>query len=186
MTTFLGGYILCTPTRRDAWQSDSLPDPFMTISSCLQDRVPEPEFIDWYTHRQQAEEVRAGWSGELDLIAVSLSDRESVELTADQQLDAAVDDLTFGLLNQRSDVPTAATALGYEVVGVESPLQFHSWHCHDYLDEARRELGVRINQLGLFDDHRDAEQVRDWMLSLPVESSPEPVPWVVVGLHRCQ
>jgi hypothetical protein len=182
----LGGYVLSTPTARDAWQSDSLPDPFMTISSCLQRGVPEPEFIDWYTDRQEAELVRASWSGNLDLIAVGMREQESAELTAGRQNDKTADDFIYGLLNQRLPMPTTAAALGYEIVGVEGSLQFHSWHCHNYLDEAQRELGVRINQHGMFDQHRDAEQVRDWMLSQPVEKSPKPVPWVVVALYRCQ
>ncbi len=182
MTTHLAGYALTASTARGRWQSRSLPDPYLTISSCLQEHVPEPDFIDWYTNRQEAEAVRARWRSPLDLIAVGLTEAEEAELRSDVEIGT---EFVYSLLSQRRPVPNPSTLLGYEIVGAEATLQFHSWHCHDYLDQAHRELGIRINQLGLFDDHRDAERVRDWMLSQPVEKSPKPVPWVVVSLNRC-
>ena len=181
MTTHLAGYVLTAQTARGRWQSRSLPDPYLTISSCLQDRVPEPDFIDWYTDRQEAEAVRAGWGHPLGLIAIGLTEAEEAELRSGAEVG---DEFSYSLLNQRLPVPDRSTLLGYEIVGAEPALQFHSWHCHDYLHDAERELGIRVNQLGLFDDQRDAVRVRDWMLSLPVERSPKPVPWVVVSLNR--
>jgi hypothetical protein len=181
MINFLGGYVLCTPTARERRQSRSLPDPYLTISSCLQDHVPEPEFIDWYTDRQEALAVRAGWRHPLDLVAVGLTEGEAVELRSGAESNAT---FVYSLLDQRLPVPSS-TLLGFEIVGAEATLQFHSWHCHDYLPEAERELGVRVNQVGLFNDHRDAERVRDWMLSQPATTAPKPVPWVVVSLNLC-
>lgn len=181
MTTHLGGYVLTAPTARGRFQSRSLPDPYLTISSCLQDHVPEPEFIDWYTDRQEAEVVRAKWHHPLDLIAVGLTEEEAAELRSGAESSAA---FVFSLLDQRLPVPSS-TLLGFEIVGAEATLQFHSWHCHDYLHEAERELGVSVNQVGLFNDHRDAERVRDWMVSQPAATAPKPVPWVVVSLNLC-
>ncbi|MEU0094594.1 hypothetical protein [Kribbella sp. NPDC006257] len=155
--------------------------------------MPEPEFIDWYTDRQEAAAVRAGWRDPLDLIAVGLTEEEAVELRSGAESSAGTESsagaessaaFVYSLLDQRLPVPSS-TLLGFEIVGAEATLQFHSWHCHDYLHEAERELGVRVNRLGLFDDHRDAERVRDWMLSQPATTAPKPVPWVVVSLNLC-
>lgn len=84
----------------------------------------------------------------------------------------------------RTGAPAEGDLLGYEVVGAEYTLDFHSWHCHGYADEVADDLGIRVNGVGLLASYVDARAVRDWMLARPVAEAPSPVPWVVVSLHR--
>lgn len=88
----------------------------------------------------------------------------------------------FQLLH--SATPAEGEVLGYEIVGAEATLDFHSWHCHGYADEVADDLGIRVNDLGLLASYDPARAVRDWMLARTMDQAPSPVPWVVVGLLR--
>lgn len=74
--------------------------------------------------------------------------------------------------------------LGYELVGAEATLDFHSWHCHGYAAGAFIELGVELNEVGLIDTYEQATRVLTWMLGQPPENQPAPVEWLVVALAR--
>jgi hypothetical protein len=180
---FLGGYVVARPTQLADWQKGFLPDPFLTISSCLMDDVPQPEFIDWYTDRADAEEARAGLYPQVDLLAVGLETEVAARLRA--RYSDGVADIVFPLLDQRLPLPEGALVLGHEIVGCEATFSFHSWHCHDYAKDAWEALGIGVNQLGLISDHADALRILEWMLARPPEEQPAPVPWTVVTLARC-
>ena len=79
-------------------------------------------------------------------------------------------------------MPPAAQQLGFEIIGAEYGLAFHSWHCHGLASDANAALGVHLNQYGLLDDHTDAAQVLEWMQSLPDADAPAPVPWTTAAI----
>jgi hypothetical protein len=88
----------------------------------------------------------------------------------------------FDLLHQHLPLGDDMTILGFEIVGAESHLDFHSWHCHRYADDVAHSLEIRTNRYGLLPTRPEARTVLDWMLSLPPAETPKPVPWTVVAL----
>lgn len=78
----------------------------------------------------------------------------------------------FDLLRTQSRLPVGSTVLGYELVGAEWTLDFHSWHCHGYAAEAFDELRVQLNEFGLIDNYEQATRVLTWMLRQPPENQP--------------
>jgi len=88
----------------------------------------------------------------------------------------------FEVLTERRPLSRAASVLGYEVVGAEWDLAFHSWHCHGYADDAAATLGIRVNELGLLATREAAHQVLTWMLGLPSDEAPAPVDWTVIAV----
>jgi hypothetical protein len=98
------------------------------------------------------------------------------------QANGGPDQPYLALVNRHQSL--TASVLGYEIVGAELTLDFHSWHCHGYADEARDQLGIRVNDLGLLSSWEDATRVLDWMLDLPADQAPAPVDWWVVALAR--
>lgn len=86
----------------------------------------------------------------------------------------------FSLLHH--EVPAYGTLLGYELVGAEHTLDFHSSHCHGCADDLLAARGIGLNDLGLFRSLTDARTALDWMTSLPDDEAPAPVPWLVVAL----
>jgi hypothetical protein len=90
----------------------------------------------------------------------------------------------FDLLRTESWLPAGSAVLGYELVGAEATLDFHSWHCYGYAAGAFDELRVQLNEFGLIDTYSQATRVLTWILGQPPENQPAPVPWVVVALAR--
>lgn len=90
----------------------------------------------------------------------------------------------FDLLRTRSRIPAGSAVLGYEVVGAEWTLDFHSWHCHGYAAEVFDELRVQLNEFGLIDTYEQASRLLTWMLRQAPENQPEPVEWTVVAIVR--
>jgi hypothetical protein len=176
----LGGYILTAPTSLPALPQ--VPDPFLTISHCLMDDFPQDEFNYWYTDRAEAEAAMAG-SAASHLIAVGLLSTDAQAVIEQMAFKPEYAALTWPLLMRATPMPADATVLGHELVGFEE-IHLHSWHCHDYLPDARRLLGIEINQLGLIDSRAEAQTVLDWIKRLPLEEAPEEVPWVVATLAR--
>lgn len=158
----------------------SVPASILTISDCIMDDLPRPEFWDWFLSVEDAVAARRpNDSGEMQVVAVAMTETDA---------DRLVDELDGGempyveLLNSR--VPARGELLGYEVVGAEDTLDFHSWHCHGYADEVSHDLDIQVNEHGLLASYEDAVSVLDWMLARPADQAPAPVPWAVVGLLR--
>ena len=96
-----------------------------------------------------------------------------------------VAEVVFPLLDLRLPLPEDAALLGHEVIGCEPTFSFHSWHCHDYAQDACEALGIGVNQRGLISDHADALRILEWMLARPMDQQPAPVSWTVVTIARC-
>ncbi|QHT54823.1 hypothetical protein GXP71_01055 [Cellulomonas sp. H30R-01] len=173
----IAGYVVAVPAAAPPGVETSAPDRILTISSCLRD-APTPEFWDWFTDVEEAEQRRRSEAPEATTVTVALPRLEAVRLMSEC---GGPTQPYFGLL--REMVPWSGSALlGFEVVGVEATLSFHSWHCHGYARDVRDALGIPLNDLGLVHRQEDAVRVRDWMLDRPPAEQPAPVPWVVVAL----
>lgn len=173
----LAGYVVVGRTARPPRLEPLLPDPYVTVSHCLADDLHVPEFSGWFQDLTEAEAARIE-SPSSDLLAVGLTPHDADTFMADM----SDEDHHFGLLRQEREMPTEAEALGFEIVGAEYALTFHSWHCHGLASEAAATVGIRLNRYGLLADHADAIRVLDWMRALPSAESPAPVPWTAVAI----
>lgn len=173
----LAGYVLTRPG--SAPEMSSVPSRIVTISDCITDDLPRPEFWDWFQSTQDVVAARRGLESSTDLVAVALPEAEADALMHGL---GGRDMPYFDLL--RTGTPAEGELLGYEVVGAEHSLDFHSWHCHSYADQVRTECDIQVNGLGLLATFEEAASVRDWMLARRSREAPSPVPWVVVGLLR--
>lgn len=177
----VGGYVVAVPAARPSAPGSGMPARILTVSHCIMD-APEHDLFGWFTDADEAEARRRDAPDALT-VAVVIPQDEAEQLVRECGGPSMP---YFDLLRRREAVPTGTALLGYEVVGVESSLSFHSWHCHDYAAEVRAALDVRVNRHGLIDGQADAVRVRDWMLARPPREQPVSVPWVVVALaeHR--
>lgn len=139
--------------------------------------LPRPECWDWFQHVDDA------------LRANALVENSRVVGVAFEPADAAafIDEMDgsvqpFFELLVRAEAATG-TLLGYELVGAEDTLDFHSSHCHGYADELRLNNGITVNEHGLLRSYADASRALTWMLALPEAEAPKPVPWTVVALY---
>lgn len=173
----LAGYVVAGPTARPPGLDPLLPDPYVTVSSCLADDLRVPEFSGWFQDFAEAN-AALDQSPSSDLLAVGLTQPDVATLMTGM----ADEDHHFGLLRQARGMPAEAEMIGYEIVGAEYALTFHSWHCHGLASEAAAALGIQLNRHGLLDDHADAARTIDWMASLPADDAPAPVPWTVVAI----
>jgi hypothetical protein len=178
----VAGYVLAVPTPRPPGPKGALLlETFLTISDCLMSDLPKPEFWDWYVDRQEAERARVARAAHAETVTVAMTVADAVDFML---LQGGADQPYFELLRRRSRLPAEATIIGYELVGAETSLDFHSWHCHGYAAEAFDELRVGLNEFGLIDTYEQATRALTWMLGQPPETSPPPVEWRVVGLAR--
>lgn len=177
----VAGYVLAVPTPRPPGHEDVLPPLFLTISSDIQEDLPQPEFWDWFVDRADAEQARRTQAPEVQIVTVSMTAGD-----ADQLMDAegGADQPWFDLLRRGLRTPEDIEQLGFEIVGVEPTLSFHSWHCYGCAPDARRDLGTRLNALGLIATYEEAAGVLRWMLARPPQHAVPPIPWIVVALGR--
>jgi hypothetical protein len=172
------GYVVASATRRPAEFDPGVPDPFLTISWCLADGLVVPEYSGWFQSREEAEDaVRRGPAGSL-LIAVGMTPQDGQDLVRGMSEEPS----HFRLLTSGRALPSEAAFVGFEIVGAESGLNLHSWHCHGYAPEAQRDLGVQLTGDGLLRTYEEAVRVRQWMLAMPPDEQPAPVPWAIVRL----
>ncbi|TDD55425.1 hypothetical protein E1263_26095 [Kribbella antibiotica] len=178
----LAGYVLVVPTPRPPSQEYAvLPETFLTISDCLMADLPRPEFWDWYVDRQEAERERISRAPHAETVTVAIASDDAVSF---MQENGGAEQPYFDLLRTESRLPVESPILGYEVVGAEGALDFHSWHCHGYAAEAFDELRVQLNELGLIGTYQEAARVLAWMLGQPPENQPAPVDWMVVAIAK--
>ena len=72
--------------------------------------------------------------------------------------------------------------LGYDFIGVENHGNFHSFHCHNILDELRDKFSLTLNQNGLFDRVPDPDVIREYLNDETTRV--EPVPWYIARTKR--
>lgn len=154
----------------------SVPRSLITISDCLMDELPRPEYWDWFQVRADAERAQEDVPTSV-VVSVALEPQDASELIDHM---GGPEQPWFVLLRRK--VAAAGRLLGYEIVGAEQTLDFHSWHCHGYADELLAARGIRVNDVGLFATMTDARDALQWMLALPADEAPAPVPWFVVAI----
>lgn len=71
--------------------------------------------------------------------------------------------------------PETGIEIGYDLIGIESSEDFHSFHCHDMIDELKSKFDVEINKYFLIDSSKNYKAIIDYMND--EDSGCEPVPW---------
>lgn len=140
------------------------------------DDLPRPDFWDWFQDPADAARAQSMRPG-TRVVQVALEPNDAADLV---EALGGTQRPWFALLRQ--GIPAAGTLLGYELVGAEENLDFHSWHCHGYADDLLAAEGIGVNNIGLLPTKREAQAALRWMTSLPDDEAPEPVPWFVVAL----
>ena len=171
-----GGYVLVKPTAVPEWLT-GIPGEILTISDCIMEDLPRPESWDWFDSAEEAEARRLATRSNAQVLTVALRPADGRDLMNEM---GGAEQPCFSLLRRK--IPFAGDVLGFEIVGAEATLDFHSWHCHGYAPEVRTALGIKLDDVGLLTSFADAVAVLEWMLALPAEQAPSPVPWIVVAL----
>ena len=173
-----------------------MPASFLTITACLLEDLPRPEFWGWYTERSEAQADPDRRAPSAELLAVGLI-RGDVQRFMDDHSPspgpARYDNEYTGvptpldLLSTGQPLPQDAEILGFDVVGVDHGIAlFHSWLCHSYEASVWKDLRIRLDPRGLLDTYENAARVLGWIESRPSEQAPEPVPWTVIAVARCE
>lgn len=176
------GWVLTEEVAAPEYAGEVVGPKLLTISDCIQPELPRPDpwLGDWFQDREQAD------------VAAAALERSHVRVTTIAMTPDDADDFArewneaptpwFDLMRRGTPLSQSATVLGYEIVGAEESLDFHSWHCHGYADEVNKELGITLNEHGSLDSITDAHKVLTWMLNRPQKDAPKQVPWTVVAL----
>jgi hypothetical protein len=67
--------------------------------------------------------------------------------------------------------------LGFDYIGIEDGGDFHSFHCHDLGPKLSSKFHLTLNNLGLFEDCNNSDQVLDYLND--EKNGCEPVPWFI-------
>jgi len=178
----VGGWVIVRTVAVPSWVVGVRVPELFTISDCIQEDLPRPEpwFGDWFHNPQEAHDcARSVPAPDPLVVTVALPADMADEFMSEVEEGSAT---WFETLHQRALLPSDADILGFEVVGAEACLDFHSWHCHGYAAEVDDALGIRVNRRGLIPTLEEARRVLGWMLERPIDEAPEPVPWTVVAL----
>ncbi|GAB3337071.1 hypothetical protein GCM10027299_47770 [Larkinella ripae] len=81
------------------------------------------------------------------------------------------------LKKERETENSAEILIGFDLIGLESSGNFHSFHCHGIGGELADRFGLTLNHYGLFDDCADWKPVLHALNT--GEIGAEPVPWYV-------
>lgn len=177
----VAGWVLIIPTLTPRALGKRLPASILTISDCIMVDLPRPEFWDWYLERSTAELNRESGAPESHVITVAMHPVDAADFLAVEEGEGEQAGY-FDLLRSSHALPDDCQVLGYEVVGAEDLLDFHSWHCHSFADEVVKALGITVNDHGLLQTRDEGLAVRDWMIELPSTKAPASVYWTVVAL----
>lgn len=155
---------------------ESVPAEIITVSDCIQDDLPRPEFWDWFLDLADARSAQVMSAG-TRVVAVALVPEDADRLMEEM---GGPEQPWFALLARQ--IPATGRLLGYELIGAEDTLDFHSWHCHSYADDLALAKGITVNNLGLLPTLAKAQSALTWMTGLPADEAPAPVPWCVAAL----
>ncbi|EHR63200.1 hypothetical protein [Saccharomonospora cyanea] len=184
----LAGYLAAPRARHADWQSDLVPERFISVSECLTGVEHGPQFWAWHTDREAATRFHGA------LLAIGLTGRDATDLTDDLRREFVHDVGTsnrnepeyLDLLTRATHVPHDGLLRGFEVIGIEWGLSnVHSWFCHSYEPDVAAELAIQPNHWGLLDTYGEASTVLDWILDRPTDEAPEPAHWTVAALIEC-
>jgi hypothetical protein len=172
----VAGYVLTVPSDAPPGMA-TVPTSIVTISDCIMPTLPRPRSWDWFEDLDEVERAQAAHAPAAQITAVAMRPADAAAFMDEM---GGAGQPYFTLLSQ--SVRFDGAVQGYEVVGAEATLDFHSWHCHGYADEVSEALGIHVNNVGLLPTYSVAAPVLTWMLDRPASEAPAPVPWVVVAL----
>ncbi|WP_378187449.1 hypothetical protein ACE939_03810 [Aquimarina sp. W85] len=72
--------------------------------------------------------------------------------------------------------------LGYDIIGIETSGDFHSFHCHDVSNDLKAKFGLQINKFGLIESCENWDEIMEFMNDQV--NGFEPVPWLYVKVNR--
>ena len=72
--------------------------------------------------------------------------------------------------------------LGFDLIGIESSGEFHSFHCHDLADELIEKFGIKINEYGLINDNDNWNEMVEYMND--EKNGFESSPWFFVKVKK--
>jgi hypothetical protein len=81
-------------------------------------------------------------------------------------------------LTKRQPEKDHGATLGYDLIGLESGGDFHTFHCHDLADELISTFNVEINNCGLINSTKKWKELTEYMND--IDNMFEPVPWYFV------
>lgn len=177
----MAGWVLVEETPTSEIAGHTLTGRLVTISDCIQADLPRPDtwLGDWFQDPDQARVARDADAPGASIVTVAMDPRDASAFMGEFTDEVAP---WFDLLRTRTSLAPQTRVIGWEVVGAEEYLDLHSWHCHDYAEDASAALEIGLTDRGLLRTADDARRVLTWMLSLPSDDAPEEVPWTVVAL----
>ncbi|WBX72985.1 hypothetical protein PG913_08765 [Tenacibaculum pacificus] len=72
--------------------------------------------------------------------------------------------------------------LGFDLIGIESSGEFHSFHCHDLASDLIEKFGIEINEFGLIKENDNWNQMVEYMND--EKNGFEPTPWFYVKIKK--
>jgi len=72
--------------------------------------------------------------------------------------------------------------LGFDLIGIESSGEFHSFHCHDLASDLIEKFGIEINEFGLIKENDRWNEMVEYMND--EKNGFEPTPWFYVKINK--
>jgi len=85
--------------------------------------------------------------------------------------------LKKGILEHKSE-----QTLGFDLIGIESSGEFHSFHCHDLASELIEKFGIEINEFGLIQENDKWNEMVEYMND--EKNGFESTPWFYVKVKK--
>ncbi len=116
------------------------------------------------------------------ILSVNFPDSECEKLLAEFEQEAKQDG-SIGLwdnLNERTPERTDESEqfIGYDLIGLESGDNFHTFHCHDVAEDLNGKFKAEINEYGLLNSDDKWIEMVEYMND--VNNGFKPVPWYFV------
>lgn len=89
--------------------------------------------------------------------------------------------LSKNLKNGMTEIETEQT-LGFDLIGVESSGEFHSFHCHDLASDLIERFGIEINDFGLIKENDKWNEMVEYMND--EKNGFESSPWFYVKVKK--
>jgi hypothetical protein len=118
---------------------------------------------------------------DLKIIAIYFDEYEASDLV--KEFESPTDELgEFGLrltlLKRIEDIEDKdRILLGYDIIGVESGGDFHTFHCNNLATKLSEKFGLKLNKYGLFNQTKNWKPVTEFLNSK--DAGAEPVAWFV-------
>ena len=142
-----------------------------------QDKIGRP---DVFPEIQFAEEFKNSFFqhfGKAKLFAIYFDENEARKLLDIFKPQNSNDDTIgiYKILSKKIPETNNSTLLGYDLIGIEEYGDFHSFHCHNIIEELSNKFGITLNEYGLFNDYANWDLILDYMND--EKTACEPVPW---------